>query len=479
MNRTASLTILLAVAGAAVLGLLQCSPRQELPPSVVLVVLDTSRADRFGSYGYQRETTPFLDRLAGQGVRFTRAYSTSCWTLPSHASMFTGLYPFSHGATQEHLYLEDSCLTLAERFAAQGYQTVAFSANPLVGSSTNLSQGFQTFHEVWKMERTKKITRWGDSYPHRVNYELRRWWKQERNREKPLFLFINYLDTHAPYRPPDRQALLMLEERELAAARALPQRWTDYFLGRIVYDALAFRLLSSLYDAELRRLDEAMEDVAGLLEREGMMDNTVLVVTSDHGENLGEHGLVDHVFSLYNTTLHIPLIMVHRELFPAGATCDAPVVISDIFPTLVQACGLESEGEPGHAIPLLPEQWERIDRDRPLLSEYGYPQQALGAFRQRDRDLSVLDRYRRSLRSLIRGDYKLIVGSDQISELYHLSSDPGEYDNLIESMPEVGQALRGGMEALLEELPSAGERSAVPEFSPATRERLRVLGYVE
>jgi len=454
-------------------------PAGPAPLNIVVIILDTTRADHYGSYGYRRETTPFLDQLAQRGTRFTRAYSSSCWTLPSHASLFTGLYPISHGATQEHLYLEDSFSTLAERLAEHRYQTIGLSDNPLVGSATNLDQGFDEFFDVWLLARRQRITRWGDSYPHRVNYELRRWWDNRRDPHRPLFLFINYLDAHAPYRPPETEARLMLGEEELAVARRLPQRWTDYYLGRIVYDEQSLRLLGALYDAELRRLDGAVADVVALLEDEGQLENTLLVITSDHGENIGEHGHMNHVFSLYNTTLHIPLIMVHPRFFPAGTICDAPVVINDIFPTVLSVCGIAPDNGPAGACPLLPGQWERISRDRPILSEYAYPQQALDAFQPRDQELSILDRHRRSLRSVIQGEYKLIVGSDQVRELYQLADDPGELRNLIEAEPEVGRKLDKALDALLKSLPTAVELTDAPELDQETRDQLRALGYVD
>ena len=116
--------------------------------NVILIVLDTVRADHMTSYGSKRNTTPFIDSIAKESTLFTNAYSTSCWTLPSHGSLFTGRYAFSHGATQEHLYLEDTYTTLAERLSLKDYQTVAFSANPLVGDSTNMLQGFDRNYQV-------------------------------------------------------------------------------------------------------------------------------------------------------------------------------------------------------------------------------------------------------------------------------------------------------------------------------------------
>jgi predicted AlkP superfamily pyrophosphatase or phosphodiesterase len=453
--------------------------------NVILIVLDTVRADHMTSYGAERDTTPFIDRLAKQSTLFTNAYSTSCWTLPSHGSLFTGRYAFSHGATQEHLYLEDTYTTLAERLSLKDYQTVAFSANPLVGDSTNMLQGFDRNYQILTKKRKKtffqNMSQAFNSMisQHPLNASMKKWWALKYKPNKPFFIFFNYMDAHSPYKPPRRYAKMMVKKEDIQRINEIPQDWPLYYTGEIQYTAEDFELLNSLYDAEIRYLDDAVKDLVLFLEKRNALKNTLLIITSDHGENIGDHGLIDHVFALYNTTLHIPLIIKHPILFPEGAECSAPVQINDLFKTILAVCQIQRGIKQEYLYSLLPENWSNIPDSRLLFSEYFYPKQALSCFAGDSAEMRVLERFRRSLRSAQIQGIKAIEASNGRNEFFDLKMDPAETQNLYSSGHEDYHLIKARMDKFIESLPKATELKTKPKFSKKEIERLKALGYMK
>jgi arylsulfatase A-like enzyme len=453
--------------------------------NVILIVLDTVRADHMTSYGSERNTTPFIDSIAKKSTLFTNAYSTSCWTLPSHGSLFTGRYAFSHGATQEHLYLEDTYTTLAERLYLKDYQTVAFSANPLVGESTNMLQGFDRKYQIQTKNRKKTIFQnlsqgiLSMIRQHPLNVAMKKWWALKYDPKKPFFIFFNYMDAHSPYMPPSRYANMMVSKEDIPRIKKIPQDWPLYYTGEIQYTAEDFELLNSLYDAEIRYLDDAIKDLVRFLEKRKALDNTLLIITSDHGENIGDHGLVDHVFALYNTTLHIPLIIKHPTLFPEGEACNAPVQINDLFKTISTVCQIQRGTQQEYLYSLLPKNWSDISDSRLLFAEYFFPEQALSCFGEEEAGMKVLDRFRRSLRSAQIQGIKVVEASDGKNEFYDLIRDPAEEHNLYSINYEDYNVIKNKMDKFIETLPKAAPLKTKPRFSKKEMERLKALGYMK
>jgi hypothetical protein len=300
-------------------------------PDLVLIVLDTVRYDRTSlppgvEPGSNSDTTPFLRELASRGIAFTRARAPAEWTLPSHASMFTGLLPSRHFAHYDHRYLADDAPTLAEWLSARGYVTAAFSANPNVSRAFNFDQGFDHFFEAFREEET--IAHGSKSGA--ILAALGKWVSEQR--QGPRFVFVNLMDAHLPYAADsahlDRFAPRggALDAADLAAAD---------FLDRVVagerpLDDEFVAALKERYDAALRTVDDRLRQVVELLERRGVLGkNSLLVVTSDHGERLGEDGRVDHQGSLSEVLLRVPLVFVGRGA-TGGVRNDTPIGLESI-----------------------------------------------------------------------------------------------------------------------------------------------------
>ncbi|MEE8580551.1 MAG: sulfatase-like hydrolase/transferase, partial [Myxococcota bacterium] len=281
-RRRALATTVLWLVGSA------CSPGRMERPNIVLIVLDTVRADRIACYGYERPTSPRIDELAARGIRFENASSTSSWTLPAHASLFTGVYPIDHGATQEHPRLEADKRTLAEILGGYGYATLAVSANPLVGSVTGLRRGFHRYTETWRGTGAAA----GDDPRAHPNLRAARSLLQEKESGQPFFLFLNFMEAHSPYTPrePYRSRFLSHAESDPLVASAENRRVADFYLSPESVPRRELDILSDLYDAEIAEVDELVGVFVDELEALGALENTLVVITSDHGENFGDHG---------------------------------------------------------------------------------------------------------------------------------------------------------------------------------------------
>ena len=444
-------------------------------PNVLLVVLDTTRRDRISSYGYERPTTPRIDALAAEGTLFMNAYSVSSWTCPSHASLFTGLYPCAHGVTQESWSLSPDLLTLAEILWEEGYRTAGMVGNPMVGSHLGFAQGFDAYHETWREK---------GEFPAAEHPAVRHLeGVLEEEDERPFFAFINLIEVHSPYRSgPYRGDFDRHPGVELAN-----NHWRAYFTGKVDFSPEELEHLSDLYDGELKYADEIVGAAVDALAEHGHLDDTVVVVTSDHGEHFGNHGLVDHVFNLYEGNVAIPLVVRYPSAFDAGARIERAVQLQDVFPTLLALTGVERFSPETHG--------ERLDEagapgtERALLFSYGYPHQALGAIGQ-DQESPRLEPFRRRLWAELAGGVKTIVSDDGSVEIFDVIGDPSEANDLA-SAPEHTERAGRALRALLERVERlsaghatratfSGEGGAEIEgLDDETRAMMESLGYFE
>ncbi|MDH3812886.1 MAG: sulfatase-like hydrolase/transferase [Acidobacteriota bacterium] len=394
--------------------------------NLLLITLDTVRADYLSCNGSKKAQTPHLDRLARAGVNFTRARTSVPLTLPAHASIMTGNYPPVHGVRDNGSYrLPQEQLTLAEVLDGHGYETAAFIGAFVLDRDFGLAQGFDVYDEgVWGSasvledliaERSADAVR--DAFSS---------WLEGRAGEGPFFAWIHLYDPHAPYVPPQPFRKRYAENPYVGEIA-----YTDAVVGKIVED----------------------------LESEKLLGSTLIAVVGDHGESLGEHGEQTHSLLIYNSTIHVPMLLSSPGLIPSGKTVDHLSRTIDLAPTILDYLGISQTIGQGKSLrPLV----EGGSPDEEILaySESLYPSLNLGWS---------------ELRGLEAGDYRFILAPR--SELYDLTKDPGERENRTDSNPSMADRLEQKLATLMESMgPSVGQ--ARQTVDPQAEEMLRSLGYI-
>lgn len=474
------------------------------PPSVLLIVWDTVRADRLGSLGYDKATTPELDRLARESVLFENVVSSSCWTLPSHASLFTGLLPSAHGAIGEEGWLADEHRTLAETFTDAGYDTFFFSANPFISKTHNFTQGFDEAHHPWEAPWRDKLrpeNRVDREEPGRrmqrrfkeagpvINQALLGWLdRQRQDADRPFFAFLNYMEAHFPWHSTRAQRLSFMPPGLVRHSFRMKHDYNarmDHLFGVEKLPEVDLRAVNGLYDTSLRKLDRITGELMQALEDRGIADETIIVIVSDHGDMLGEHGLVGHEYALYEELIRVPVLIRYPPRVEAGQRVDAPGMIHDVHRTILSLSGLwpdEANAAGSSGVDLL--RPGAIDPLRPQLSEYLAPKRGhLGHVLARHPGVVDPERWLRPLRSLTAGPWKLIRHDDGETKLFHLGDDPEEQHDLSDQHPERVTELTQRMQSMVAQL-----EPRRPEVDEEEREhvipgeehlrRLESLGYV-
>lgn len=368
--------------------------------NVLLLVLDTTRADHTSTYGYPRETTPFLTRLAREGVLFENARAVAPWTLPSHASLFTGLYPSSHGARGQELFLHANVPTLAELLRSAGYQTACWTNNPWLGGFSGVTRGFEHFVPVWKELHALRHTVF-DLMPLRMIVELRavakddgaaatiamlRRWLAERDRARPFFAFVNLMEAHQPnFGSPhgDRFLPADLSDQDRVDMQMDSKLFES---GKVKLSARQLAIQTDLYDAELAYLDSRLAELWDALRAAGDLERTLVVVTADHGELLGEQGQMGHQFALWEPLLRIPLIIAAADpadVVARGLRSDFPAQTVDLPATLAGLVGVTASGFAHEGLSLASIVLGRgAPEPRVQIAEYQVPDFAIRVFRE-------------------------------------------------------------------------------------------------
>ncbi|MCB1183063.1 sulfatase [bacterium] len=439
-------------------------------PNIVLVVLDTVREDVAARDPAAR---PVLAALAAESTVFTNAWATAPWTVPSHASMFTGLLAAGHHCTHQNPRLDADKTTLAELLGQAGYATAAFYSNPwLSDRTTGLLRGFATVQEAPVQGGVAgDAGTWRGDQGGRASVGWFRRWLRSRGPEQPFFAFVNLLEAHLPYDPPADVRRHLLPQRD--PDDLVTGEWgMEYQAGLHAFGEVDWARHRDLYWGDVATVDGLLGGIVAALTEAGHVEDTVLIVCSDHGENLGDHGLVDHQFSLHESLLAVPLIVRAPGLLAAGERTE-PVLLSDIFATVGDLAGFTAPVPTPHSRSLL---GGPAPAGRALVAEYARPQGHLVGSLARlnpDLDRGAIDR---ALRSIRVGDVRLTLADDGEVQLHDLAADPGQEHNVFAERPGDVKALR----ALLEQELAAyrpGGRSEV-ELDEATREKLRSLGYV-
>lgn len=425
-------------------------------PNVVLLVMDTTRADALSCYGSPRKTSPHIDQIAAEGTLYERAYANAPWTLPSHATMFTGLLPSQHGATGENMHLDDRFVTLAEVLSKHGYRTFGWSANANISRRANTAQGFERFvlHPFGKYPQRFLLANLAKDWLHLTDYGARhanalakQWIRQCQEAGDPFFIFINYMEMHSFYGSTPNLRRWFASGRALRKALSITQYVGHYGNGTASTAPENFRLLRTLYDGDMTYLDRCIGELADYLRSLGILDNTLLIITSDHGEEFGEHRLVGHSFGIYNSLLHVPLIIRYPKRFAPGRRHRQLAQLSDLFPTILDALDIPCTGtHPLDGRSLLAPLKQGT---RPYaVAEKHYHADWIGEF------LGPLGKWngiplQRRLRCIQDDRFKYIWSSLGHDELYDLREDPQEQKNLIASLPAQARKLHAALEAKL------------------------------
>jgi arylsulfatase A-like enzyme/Tfp pilus assembly protein PilF len=418
-------------AGAVELGRLPKGADREAL-NLLVVTLDTTRADRLGAYGKPTaSTTPVFDRLAGDGVLFEQAMTSAPLTLPAHATMFTGHFPPQHGVRDNGgFFLDPSATTLAERLKARGYQTGAFVGAFVLDSKWGLDQGFDHYADDFDLSKVKALSLGNVQRPASEVVDLALPWLQSVAGQR-FFAWLHFYDAHAPYEP--------------------PEPFASQFRGQP-------------YNGEVAYVDAQLGRVVAFLEARGLLETTVVVVVGDHGESLGEHEEGTHGFFVYETSTHVPFLIRAPFDRTRGRRVTSLVRTADLAPTVLDLLGTEpAAGEapaPGKSlVPVMT--GASADLAAEGYAEAMYPLHHYGWS---------------ALRAVRIGQYKLIDAPRP--ELFDLTADPGETTNLFESRRDVGNRLQRTLRALEAQFARAAAPAKAETIDPETRARLTSLGYV-
>jgi len=436
-------------------------PRRAAPvggghPNVVLYVVDTLRADRLGCYGGPRGTSPRLDAFAAGALRFTHAVAQSSWTRPSTASIFTGLVPPRHGALEADDMIDPRVQTLPELLRAAGFATAAFVTNSVAAAPFGFARGFDRFRYF-----PEATSRDGLFLPaDRLVTPIARWLKSI---SRPFFLYVHATDPHAPYLPPARfrRGVRAVDGVTPAAVIAAERRCQNclHDLGRqrpAPIDANTVAVLSRLYDGDVARADAAFGRLVDVLVRQRLLDDTLVIFTSDHGEEFLEHDGVTHGKTLYHELLHVPLVIRLPAGARGGTVVEDVAQHADLLPSILELAGVPSP--PG------------LDGEAILGSAGPRPGREI---------VSHLDHDRRELAAVTDGRWAFIhnlaapEGFESAYEIYDLQQDSLERRNLAGR----DAVLTAYAVERLAEVP-APARPAGPAVDPRELERLRALGYV-
>ena len=395
------------------------------PTNVVVITIDTLRADHLGCYGYKQIRTPAIDALAGDSARFERAYTAVPVTLPSHTGIFTGTYPMLSGMHDFAANkLNPSQPTLASVLKDQGYTTAAVVGSAVLDSRFGLNRGFDFYYDHFDFSRLQESNLEEMERPANVVADVALDWLGK-NYQKKFLLWMHLYDPHYPYRPP------------------------------APYDG---EYKDRPYDGEIAFADSQVARLIDFLKQKGLYKSTMIVLSGDHGESLGEHGEKTHGFFIYNATLHVPLI-IHLPTSGTGKTVTQLVNLADLMPTVLQELKIEvpKQVQGQSLLPVIENNHKDV---RGLYAETFLPR---------------LHFNWSELRSVETDNFHFIDAPKP--ELYDLSKDPGETQNLFSQKKAVAEEMRAKLAALIRQYSSGEELAVKTGLDPALMERLKSLGY--
>ncbi len=513
-------------------------------PNILLIILDTQRRDRLSTYGYHRETSPALDQFAAHATQFERAIAPAQWTVPSHVSMFTGLYTSSHQVTQAYSQISRMNPVLPEILQHAGYHTVGFCNNPLVGVLNNgLQRGFDAFYNYagasvqrpfrqprgpirravrqrWQRFARPTQNRFAHSdwlfrislnpllvplWTRFVNYkghtpnsvdDVIAYMRQHRagNTGQPLFTFLNLMGTHLPYRPPqdylDRVNPGLRENRHayrfMQRFNAEAARWaspTDPPLADWEQ-----RVLNDFYDAETLHQDYHLGRLLAYLRSANVLEDTIVIITADHGEAHGDHNFVGHSFVVYQELVHVPLI-IHDPAgcFPRSHHVKTNVSTRRIFHTALDLAGVPAplpEGDPNanmQALSLARTTNGQPDSEGGVAFAEAYPPSTfISVLEHRNPQVIEQMQLRQVRRGVYDGDHKLAMVHDRVEALYDTQADPTEIRDIAAQQPGIAQRLKTHLTDFVKaKTAQRSPTNGVGAVNDVIEDNLRALGYID
>ncbi len=424
--------------------------------NVIIILIDALRSDHLGSYGYELPTSPALDAFAREGVVFKNSFSQSTHTKPSTASLFTSLYPSQHNVMRGNRHdaagnffsdvLDDGFKTMAEYLSDAGYNSAGFLDQGQLHSYMGFAQGFTYYNSYLRKAE-------------QINNDFLRWLPA--NKHRKFFAYLHYLDVHAPYAPSREYRDMFVDGKSTAV---IPEEVADWRKFKKKFDQIKdefkpedIEQLVALYDAEIRELDDYLQEIFFRLKVEGVYDQSLIFIVSDHGDSFMEHGDIDHGTTLYDEVLRVPFIVRFPNAAHTGVV-ETPVQTIDVLPTILEYAGVDTEDNllMGESV-LGFVDGTQPERQNPIFSE------------------------RMHLLSIRKGDFKLIYNKNlEYGELYDLSSDPGEKINLYaeasgqEHAGRLQQELFDWAESVKDIRPAADG----VKLDAKTVEKLKSLGYI-
>ena len=433
--------------------------------NVILVSIDTLRPAHLGCYGYDRATSPTIDRLAREGIRFEKAFSSTTWTLPAHLALLTSLPDIVHGVTTEALHLHERCITLPEILQEQGYQTWGVFTGPFLMARWGFGQGFDSYRDATVYDKKLEgafmlnASERGQTTQGAMQKVRELFQKQSK---RPFFLFLHLFDVDPDFDPLPPYDTMFIQSYS-GGVHGIDIMNNPHVFKDMPQEDLD--QLIALYDGEIRGVDElGMAVLFQMLDEFGLSENTLIVVTSDHGEEFFEHGVFGHHQNLFDSTLQIPLVIWGPSLIPSGKSVSSQVRIIDIMPTILDLLSLPQSPEGlGQSLREFWEVPEGASSDRPVFAEVRSRMHYLESLRLPG--VKYIRDYSRNEKAMV-----------------DLSRDPREIDPLFgnEISPEVEQKfldMRLGLISYQKGLPWQSDQA--PEMDQELRERLRSLGYIK
>ena len=473
-------------------------------PDVLMIVMDTVRSQSCSVYGYERDTTPTLERLAREGMAFDDAYAPATWSLPAHAALFTGAFPSVNNANGETRFLGAGMPTLAEVMVANGWESFAFSANPHISDSFGLTRGFMHNDKAWSAGTSARNFSFiyrvvdglglggvDDKGGAQVIGNIERWMAERPKDDGPAFVFVNFLEAHFPFRQLPEEFRTAYQDADMNTLREVDQIAFGVQFGRqLSKEEMEFvhQPLIDLYDGGVKYTDHLVGEVVRVFEEAGRLDNTIVVVLADHGEVVGEHGAFGHVTPVLEQDLRVPLVIRYPKEIEAGVRVEHGVSTVGTMDTIFELAGIDPDpADWGIQVRSLLDAESNINTGKPLLAERFEEEMlasrfAPGTANGTGEQVNPNGRYR-----VFRdGPWKLVQHSEDGTFLFNLEDDPGEFTDLAGSMPDqvdqLVQMLDGYRAAMPNGLPDLDAEIAPPEKPPMTKEEcesLVELGYQE